>query len=439
MSTIRELLANAGFLTVGKVTAAAFGLLSTLLAARGLGVEQFGILAMIVAYSGLIDKVVGFQPWQSVIRYGSILRGAGENKTFGSLVKLGFILDGAGATLAAMVAAAAAYIAGALLAWSPEVTSLAMLYGLTLLTNTIGTPLGVLRIENKYRLLMSQSIITAGIKLAGAAVVWLAGGGLAAFIGVWAVSDIIGRTLLVGMCLSVLRHRGDTRWISADVSIALQRFNDFWAFTWSAKLQTTVRAGTTDMDTLIVGAVLGSAAAGLFAIVKKFGAIVITLSDPLYQAIYPILARLWSNGEYRQFWSLMRHTVVVAGLVALLVWFAFLGIGNELIEIMLGNAYLMAFGPMAIYLFGSLIAVASFAAYPALLAIGEAPQSLAILTISTMLYLVLLVIFSAAFGMHGATFAFVFFYLTWSALVYRRLRAVKRRGVLGGSIEEFSQ
>lgn len=58
----RRLLQNAGWLLSGTVIATALGLGSTVIKARVLGPELFGVLAVIMAYVAIVERVATFQP-----------------------------------------------------------------------------------------------------------------------------------------------------------------------------------------------------------------------------------------------------------------------------------------------------------------------------------------------------------------------------------------
>jgi O-antigen/teichoic acid export membrane protein len=95
-----------------------------------------------------------------------------------------------------------------------------------------------------------------------------------------------------------------------------------------------------------------------------------------------------------------------------------------LVDLLLGAEFESAFVPMVIYLLGSLIAVASFAAYPALLSTGHAGSGFGILVVATLVYLAALPLLSTLFELHGAAAAFAIFYFIWASLMYWKLNRV---------------
>lgn len=76
----------------------------------------------------------------------------------------------------------------------------------------------------------------------------------------------------------------------------------------STNWHTTVRMASKEVDTLIIGGILGNASAGLYEIVKQIASVLSRAAAPLYQAVYPELAKLWSAGDHAEFRRLLRKS-----------------------------------------------------------------------------------------------------------------------------------
>ncbi len=90
---LRRLFKNAGILFSGNVVAGILGIASLAITARALGVDVFGILVIITTYVAIVDRLINFQSWQAIIKYGSDAISQGRDHDFKSLIKFGFILD----------------------------------------------------------------------------------------------------------------------------------------------------------------------------------------------------------------------------------------------------------------------------------------------------------------------------------------------------------
>lgn len=120
-----RLLKNAGKLLSGEVAASGISLITMAFAARALGPEQFGILALIQAYVVIVDKTINFQSWQALIKYGSDALTDRDDNSLKGLIKFGFFLDISTSILGAIVAVLGAKIFGVYMDWESETVNLA--------------------------------------------------------------------------------------------------------------------------------------------------------------------------------------------------------------------------------------------------------------------------------------------------------------------------
>jgi O-antigen/teichoic acid export membrane protein len=100
----RRVFKNAGFLLSGKVATGLFGLAYLSLAARGLGIEQFGILVLVQTYVQVVVGLTTFHSWQAVIRYGAISVENDDTAGFQKLISFTTALDVGGVVLGAALA-----------------------------------------------------------------------------------------------------------------------------------------------------------------------------------------------------------------------------------------------------------------------------------------------------------------------------------------------
>ena len=92
--TFKKLFKNTGLLIGGDTVSAVLGVLTFAITARALGTEKLGMLILIDAYVRIVDKLINFQSWQFIIKYGSDALTAKDPSGFKALVKLGTIVDG---------------------------------------------------------------------------------------------------------------------------------------------------------------------------------------------------------------------------------------------------------------------------------------------------------------------------------------------------------
>ena len=85
--TFKKLFKNTGLLIGGDTVSAVLGVLTFAITARALGAEKLGMLVLIDAYVRIVDKLVNFQSWQFMIKYGSDTLSAKDSSGFKAIVK----------------------------------------------------------------------------------------------------------------------------------------------------------------------------------------------------------------------------------------------------------------------------------------------------------------------------------------------------------------
>ncbi len=417
--TFKKLFKNTGLLISGDTVSAVLGVLTFAVTARALGTEKLGMLVLIDAYVRIVDKLVNFQSWQFMIKYGSDALSAKDTSGFKALVKLGTIVD----ALTAAIGCAVAVIFAGLIArwqnWSPEMIRLAMIYSLIVIFDIAGVPTGILRIFDKFKAFSAQKCVTSGIKFAGVLLAWVLHWDLSGFLWVWMLTEIVDYVSLTGMAWIELRRRGHTDIWAEPLTGITKRFPGVWKFLISTNLTGSVKVGFRECDILVVGKLLGFADVSLYKLAKKLCAALDRLANPLFQSLYPELTKLWAKKDYGEFRHVVkRMTWLLCGLSGI-VWIVFVIWGHEIIFITAGREFLSAYSVTVWYMLANGLAVMSLPLAPMLLAMGQAHLSFWIQFLPTLVYFPVLFWMLTAWGLNGAGYAYI---------VYHGIRVVLQYG-----------
>ena len=288
-------------LLTGTSATVALSLVSIALAARALGPQQYGVLALILTLGQASERLLSFQSWQPLIRYGATLDSDGERDDLRSLFKFGLLLDGLGSSAAWIVASGCAIGAHYVLGIPWPATELALVYVFSLLFNLNGTSTAIFRLSGRFRIVAHLQILNAALRLAASVFAFLMGSGLTGFVLVWMATQISGSLLNIGFGLRLLAHRGIKRLLAANITDMTQRFPDLWRFTWGANVSLTIWASAQQLDTLIVGWLADPASAGMFHIAKRVSRVVQQVGSQVEAVVYPDLSRLWAAGQRSAF------------------------------------------------------------------------------------------------------------------------------------------
>jgi len=419
----RRLFVNAGILLGANGIAAVLGFVVAILTARTLGPEKYGILALVLVYERTIGKLVTFNVWQAIIKYGSDALQVDDSQALRQLIKFGFSLDVSSAVIGTLLAIVLSGPVIGLLGWDQTVRPLLVLYSILILFSLSGTPIGILRLFNRFDLLSYTAVLGMLVRLVG--VVWclLTGQGLFSFVLVYFITGIVGQLYQVFASLWVLRKQDFGNIIREPLFGIRSRFPGIWDYVWTTNLTMTVRMLSREADSLFIAGLTTPAALGLFNVAKQFSQVLPKFSDPLSQSIYPELARSWAKGDTKQFVSQIKRTTLFAIVFAFSGWFAFVLFGRWVISLTVGPEFQDAYLVTVFYMLALVVFLCSFTLTPSLLAIGLARKSFFANLVATFLYFALLFPFVRAFGIVGASLAYLGFLLIWPAIMIFYLSA----------------
>lgn len=405
---MRRVLVNLGFLVGGKSISGVVGLGYLALTVRTLGVETFGVLIIIHTVVEITQSVVKFQSWQPILRYGTIALQQGRLNDLQRLVLFCARLDIGSAVAGTVTAAAALWFMGGKLGIPAADIPVATLYSGSLLFMITSTPVGLLRLFDRFKLVVLEDNVEALVRLVGGAVLYLTGGGLSDFLVLWAVSAVAGALTSVALAWREARRRGlwtvacvaDNRPLSAG-------FDGIWRFVFSTNANSSLALVTNQVATLTVGVLIGASQAALFRIARQVADAAARPVKLMTAAIYPEFARFVSINRLDAMRSFLGRALrLSAGGGAFCAVILYLA-GPWVLLLIGGSQLAAAADAMLLLGLAAVIGVGTFALEPALISIGEAPLALGIRAAAAVLYLPSLVVLVPLAGLEGAGVAAV--------------------------------
>lgn len=412
-----------GHLLTGTAATVVLSLLSITLAARALGPQNYGVLAIILSLGQACERLISFQSWQPLIRYGATLDPVADRQPLRALLKFGLLLDLGGSlgawAIATLLAAASHVVLG--IAW--PMVALAGTYLASLMFNFNGFDTAVFRLFGAFRLSAHLQVVTALLRLAGSAIACMLGAGLWGFILVWAITQAFGPLLNLALALRILRRHGIGGIARAQLAGIADRFPGLWRFTWGANLSLTIWASAQQLDTLIVGWLADPVSAGLFHIAKRVSRIVQQVGSQVEAVIYPELSRMWAAGRRPEFLRLLLQTEGVLAGFGAACWLGAFLLGGWAIAVTAGPHFAGAGPLLTVQILAAALSISGAASRAGLLAMGRQPAVLrTVLAASCAFYLsVAPLIFWL--GAMGANVAHVLFGATWLCGLTLSLRA----------------
>lgn len=398
----RRLLQNAGWLLSGTVVATALTLGSTVIKARTLGPELFGVLAVIAAYVAVVERLATFQPWLALIKYGAEALQKERPDEFMGLVKVSILLDLIGAVSGMAIAVGGSLALAGWWGWDSRISGMAAVLSTGILFNLSGTPTGILRLLDRFRMFTVQTVLTAGLGLVGAAVVYVAGGGIWGFLMVMLVSGIVGNLFLLGAGVVALRQRG--LWQHRRSPVIL--WKPFLRFSGWTYVTSTLDIPIRQLDILLVSALTSFELTGIYKIIKQVCALLAGVADPLYQAVYPQFAALVADHQDREVakYAVRVGVVIAAALGPVALVLAVLS--PWWLGLVFGAAFAAGWPALSAFLLLTALSMSCVAVHPLFTALGYVKENAIVLLVANSVYLVCVWLLTDAVGLVGLAAAY---------------------------------
>ena len=100
----KKLYFNASWLFGGKTASGIFTAIQTVVVARLLGVSDYGLLSLVIAYISILNMFFDLKVWETATKYIGTYLEQGESDKVRSMVKLSYILDIGSGVLAFIIA-----------------------------------------------------------------------------------------------------------------------------------------------------------------------------------------------------------------------------------------------------------------------------------------------------------------------------------------------
>lgn len=406
-------LANITHLLTGNIVGSLLALAAFALAARTLGLEEYGRLALVLAFTRVIERTVSFQSWQPIIRYGASLENPEQRDGLRRLLKFGLLLDMGSAVCAWMVALAVTYGAAWLFRWSQDTVLLLTFYSSVLLFQISGMPIAVQRMAGNFRLLAYGQLVTNLLRVVLCWIGFSLGAGLTYFAIVWGGTQVLGSLTRFLLAMRTLHRQGVHGVLRAPIKGITTTFPGIWNFAWSSNLSLTLRMSTQEVDTLLVGALADPGAAGLYHIAKRISRFGQQVGVQAQAVLYPDVVRIWANGRVDQLKRVVLHAELALlsfGILATLILFAII---HKLLLWTVGAEFIGAANLAIVQMVAVTLVISGSAMRAALLGMGRQREVLRIVIVATMAFHAVAVLLIPWIGPMGGSIAHIVLGAIW--------------------------
>jgi O-antigen/teichoic acid export membrane protein len=398
---LRRVVANAGLLLGGRTVNAVLGLAFMAIAARALGAAELGVFVLIQAFAQFLGEVVKFQSWQTILHYGARPLAEGRVRDFQHVLRFTLVLDLASTALGIAVGMVGAIAFAGGLGWGADEAPAAALYMFSIAFMVSATPLGLLRLFDRFDVLAWQAGLISLIRVIAGVVALAVGASVEGFLLAAAVATVGSWFYLAGSALGELRKRG----LLADFSCRgrlTEGMPGAWRFAWNTNLATTLDVAFTHVATLIVGALVGPSQAAFWRVGRQVADALAKPAKLLTPALYPELARLRAENHHHAMWRLARNVGLLAGGVGVVLLAVSALAGPSLLTLVMGKAFTPAAEVMTWQVGAAVIGVFALPLEPMLISLGKPGAAVRVRLAVSALFLAFLPFLVRQFGLIGA-------------------------------------
>lgn len=384
-------------------------LVSTTIAARSLGPAAYGVLALVLTVGRLSERLLRFESWQPLIRFAASEDIANDKKKMSELYLYGLFLDVGTALLAAVLTIIVGYALMTVIGLKPEHMPLVAIYAIAIAVNIRGVPTAALRFDGKFRTLAYIQILSSILRLILAAVGLYLGFSLLEFVIIWTVCQALDSLLFLWLGMRVIRKQGIPNPLRANPFGLKDRFPGFMAFAWSTNVSGTLRTLTQEADTLLVSAFAGTAWAGFYHIAKRIAKVAQQVGSMMQAVVYPDMARMWAQKDYKIFGKMIKRIQLVLGLVGIGFLAGFWLVGDWMMHVAFGPEFVQAYPLLVAQLLAVVLIMHAAPSRSALLAMNRPGFVLWVAIASTALFFLTAWLTMPIYGALGANFAHIAF------------------------------
>lgn len=402
---VRRTLRNAGWLLGGKSVGGIFSLVYLGLAARSLGLKDFGEFALILSFGQAVAMIAQFQTAEVVIRYGAAHLGDQRLDRFAKLLGFAAGLDALSALACVALSLGAAALFGPLVGVKPDDQWRAAIFAASFFASIRGAPVGVLRLLDRFDIAALSETALPASRLVAAVACYFLFPTVDGFLIAWALAELLTTLVLWVAALALLSRRHAIGAWRPHLRAHEADNPGVWRFAWFTNFASSVSFIWQHAGTLAVGWGAGPAEAGAFRVAMQIAQ---SLSKPvvsLSRAAFPELTQVALRDGGKATTRLVSKLSLVAGAAGLAAVVLVALTGGALLTLFVGKEFAFAKDILLLLTIAAAIEFWGFAQEPAMLAMGRPGAALAARAIVGVAYLALLIILLLQYGPIGAAAA----------------------------------
>ncbi len=345
---LRSAARNLGWLLASRSVLAILSLFYLGFATRTLGVVDFGRFALITGAVQALTTFVGFQTWQIIVQYGVQPLHDGDSPRLARLFRLAARLDLSSAILGALLTIGILQIWANAFGIPRDLMHYTLVFAVIQLLTIRSTPLGILRLRDKFSLSALADSMTPVIRFVGAGAAMLFDPTIRGFMIAWAAAELVTAATYWIMV-----------WRSGDFALLLGGRSGWRAlvaenpgvvkFALSTNASATLGLSSKHIPLLLVVSSIGPAAAGAFRLAAQVAQALAKLSQLLSRAAFPEIVRAVRTAAPERLRYILVRTMLASSAAALAILAVVALIGEPMLKLVGGKSFGSAY-PVLLWL-----------------------------------------------------------------------------------------
>jgi O-antigen/teichoic acid export membrane protein len=412
---------NASWLFGGKTASGIFSAIQTVVIARILGVSDYGLLSLVLAYVAVLNMFFDLKVWETATKYIGTYWETGEHDKARSMIKLSYILDIGSGVVAFIIAILSAKLISTYIIHSPQAYVFIWIYSISLFVDTANsTSDAILRVFDRFKNIAFINSFQKFFRLIVVVALLYSGLGIKGVLYGFILASFVGFSVRMWLVMKTLKHNDLQGWLSADISLIRDQWKGIAWFLGNTSFIATLKTGNERyLGILILGYFAGKDAVAFYKIASSIASVVNRIVDPIYEAIYPELVKLASSNAIEDFKNMIKSTTKSLVLIIIPIGVIIIIFAEPIISLVFGKDYVPATSALRILAAAVLIIRCTFWINPALLSMGRPGLRTIMGVISTFIYLVLMFLLVPGYSYMGAAFAFLGYSIVRSSLAFK--------------------
>ena len=413
---LKKIFNHSSVLFSGQIVFTLFGIGSLVITARVLGAEKLGILTLIQTTVFIISSILIPKPWLTIVRFGATLEKRKKFQEFKSLIRISFTIEVCFAILAGFLTLLLAPYILDLISVKKEYSQLFVIYILTLFLNITGTSIGLLRHYDEVTWIRNIEMATGGIKFILVFLGFLLGLRLYYFVISYAFSEVFKfiATNIIGYFVS---YRKKYKGVQLDkFFIKFDEFKEALNFGVSMHFNDLLGTARREFDLVVIGALLNPQSVGYYKVIKQFSKMFTLLGNPLKQAVYPHICKLWADNKVKLFIKTQLQVIGILLIIFTVIGLNFWLFSDVAVQMLFGGEYMPIVTPLNLYIAFSALFIAFQILNSAVLAKGMGGKALMVEAITNVVYFLLIFLLVPSYELFGVIYAFSGSIFVWILL-----------------------